>query len=94
MTPLVTPPEVRLVLTREAAKALGCSMRHVRTLAERGAIKSWTLGPKACAYDLDQITSYKKKQDAGRKAGTMRGRPPQGFKADVAPQDRPKLPPR
>jgi len=88
--PLVTPPEIRLVLTREAAKILGCSMRHVRTLVERGAIKSWSLGPKASAYDIEQIKEYKKKQDAGRKAGTLRGRPPEGFKADVAPQDRAK----
>ena len=38
MTPLVTPPEVRLVLTREAAKLLGCSMRQVRALAVAGTV--------------------------------------------------------
>ena len=90
MTPLVTPLEVRLVLTREAAKVLGCSMRQVRSLAERGRIKSWSLGPNASAYDIEELRKYRFEKEAGRKAGKVRGARPQGFKADVMPHGRAK----
>jgi hypothetical protein len=85
MTPLVTPLEVRLVLTREAAKVLGCSMRQVRTLAARDKIKSWTLGLKSFAYDLEDLKRYKVEKEAERKAGTCRGTPPKGFSPYVSP---------
>jgi len=90
MTLLVTPPEVRLVLTREAAKLLGCSMRQVRTLAARDKIKSWTLGPNSFAYDLEDLTRYKAEKEAERKAGTCRGTPPKGFSPYVSPPNRKK----
>ena len=90
MTPLVTPLEVRLVLTREAAKVLGCSMRQVRALAVAGTIKSWSLGPNASAYDIEELRKYRLEQEAGRKAGKVRGARPQGFKADVMPHERAK----
>jgi predicted DNA-binding transcriptional regulator AlpA len=90
MKPLVTPPEVRLVLTREAAKILGCSMRQVRTLAAAGTFKSWSLGPKSCAYDIEEIKKYKTEKEAGRKRGKVRGARPQGFKPDVMPSERAK----
>ena len=86
--PLVTPPEIRLVLTREAAKIIGCSMRQVRSLAERGVIKSWSLGPKSSGYDIEEIKRYKAEKEAGRKAGTVRGARPQGYKRDVMPHER------
>jgi hypothetical protein len=86
--PLVTPPIAKLVLTREAAKILECSMRQVRALAVAGKIKSWPLGPKSFAYDLEELQNRKSTLAAGRKAGTIRGALPQGFKADIAPQDR------
>jgi excisionase family DNA binding protein len=59
MTPLVTPLEVRLVLTREAAKVLGCTMMQVRDLAAAGALRSWSLGPSSFAYDLEDLKRYK-----------------------------------
>lgn len=90
MTPLVTPLEVRLVLTREAAKVLGCSMRQVRALAERGRIKSWSLGPNASAYDIEDLKRYKAEKEAERKAGTCRGTPPKGFSPYVSPPNRKK----
>jgi len=90
MTPLVTPLEIRLVLTREAAKVLGCSMRQVRALAERGRIKSWSLGPNASAYDIEELRKYRLEKEAGRKVGKVRGARPQGFKADVMPHERAK----
>ena len=88
MTPLVTPPEFRLVLTRDAAKVLGCSMRQVRTLAARDKIKSWTLGPKSFGYDLEDLNRYKAEKEAERKAGTCRGTPPKGFSPYVSPPNR------
>jgi hypothetical protein len=90
MTPLVTPPEVRLVLTREAAKVLGCSMRHVRTLAFSGAVKSWSLGPKSSAFDFEELQRRKVTMDERRKAGKVQGAPPRGFSADIGPLERAK----
>ena len=63
------PPEVRLVLTREAAKVLGCAL----ALAAAGPLKSWSLGPTSFAYDLEDLKRYR----AERESGT----PPQGFPA-------------
>jgi excisionase family DNA binding protein len=94
MTPLVTPPEVRLVLTREAAKVLGCSMRQVRDLAAAGTLRSWSLGLKSFAYDLEELKKYRLEKEAGRQAGKVRGSRPQGFKADVMPHERAKLRPQ
>jgi len=90
MTPLVTPPEVRLVLTREAAKVLGCSMSRVRSIALAGIIKSWSLGPKSFAYDLEEIKRYKAEKEDGRKLGKVPGPKPQGFSAYVSPPNRKK----
>ena len=88
--PLVTPNEVRLVLTRAAAKILGCSMRQVRAIALKGTIKSWELGPKSFAYNIEDLKRYKAEKEAGRKAGKVRGTPPQGFSAHVSPPNRGK----
>jgi len=62
----MTPTEVRLVLTREAVKVLGCSMRHVRGLVVAVTIKSWSLGPTSVAYDLKDLKRYKAEKEAGR----------------------------
>ena len=62
----MTPPEVRLVLTREAAELLGCSMRQVLALAAAGTIKSWSVGPTSVAYDLEGLKRYKAEKEAGR----------------------------
>jgi hypothetical protein len=69
MTPLVAPPEVRLVLTREAAEILGCSMARVRSSADAGLVKSWCLGPKTFAYDIEEIKRYRDETEAARRAG-------------------------
>jgi predicted DNA-binding transcriptional regulator AlpA len=89
-TPLTTPPEVRLVLTREAAKILGMSMKQVRSIATAGKIKSWSLGPKSFAYDIEEVKRYKAEKEAGRRAGKVRGSRPQGFSAHVSPPNRAK----
>jgi hypothetical protein len=81
MTPLVPPPEVRLVLTREAAKVLGCSMSRVRTLAVAGTIKSWSLGPTSFAYDLEERKRHKAEKEASRSQGKERGARRQRFKS-------------
>lgn len=90
MPPIVTPPEVRLVLTREAAKILGCSMNRVRALALAGSFRCWSLGPKSFAYDLEELKKFKAERDAARKLGKVRGPKPQGFKAYVSPPNRQK----
>jgi hypothetical protein len=90
MNPLVTPPEVRLIMTREAAKILGCSMSRVRSIAVAGLVKCWSLGPKSYAYDLEEIKRYRVEKEAGRKLGKVPGPKPQGFKAYISPPNRPK----
>jgi excisionase family DNA binding protein len=87
--PLTAPTNVAgLVLTREAAKILGCSMRRVRALAAAGTIKSWALGPKSFGYDVEELKAYRDEKAAGRKAGKVRGSHPQGFSAHVSPTNR------
>jgi hypothetical protein len=78
----MTPLEVRLVLTREAATVLGCSMRQVLALAAAGTLKSWSLGPTSFAYDLEELKRYKAEKEAG----------PQFFKPDVGPWQRARRP--
>ena len=81
MTPLVPRPEVRLVLTREAAEVLGCSMSRVRALAVANAIKSWSLGTTWFAYDLEELKRHKAEKEASRSQGRDRGARPHGFKS-------------
>ena len=67
----MTPLEVRLVLTREAAELLG----QVLALAATWKLKNWSLGATSVAYDLEDLKRYK----AERESGT----PPQGFSAPL-----------
>lgn len=83
-----TPADNRqLILTREAAKVIGCSMSNLRWLARTGRLSSWRLGPRSLAFDLEECKAYKKEQAALRaqaaKEGRQgRGKPPQGFMPD------------
>ena len=83
-----TPADKRqLILTREAAKVIGCSMSNMRWLARTGRLSSWRLGPRSLAFDLEECKTYKKTQAALRaqaaKEGRQgRGKPPQGFMPD------------
>ena len=67
------------MLTREAAKVLGCSMNRVRALAVAGTIKSWSLGPTSFAYDLEDLKRHKAEKEASRSRGEDRGARWQGF---------------
>lgn len=83
-----TPADNRqLILTREAAKVIGCSMSNMRWLAQTERLSSWRLGPRSLAFDLEECRAYKKAQAAARaqakKEGRRgRGKPPQGFRPD------------
>jgi hypothetical protein len=83
-----TPADNRqLILTREAAKVIGCSMSNLRWLAQTGRLSSWRLGPRSLAFDLDECRAYKKEQaaqraQAAREGRRGRGKPPQGFTPD------------
>lgn len=82
---LATPAEPRrLIMTREAAKIIGCGMSNVRWLGKTGRIKQWTLGPRSIAYDLEECKAYKKRMDQERAKAQKEGRqgagkPRQGF---------------
>lgn len=83
-----TPPDKRqLILTREAAKVIGCSMSNMRWLANTGRLSSWRLGPRSLAFDLEECQAYRETQATERAKANAegrqgRGRPPQGFKPD------------
>lgn len=79
---IVSPENRRLVLTREAAKVLGCSMKHLRHLAREQKLWTTKLGRAAEAYDLDEVERYRDKMSQARADGTAKGRRPQGFKPD------------
>jgi excisionase family DNA binding protein len=69
--------------TRTAAEIIGCTTRHVRTLASKEVLKSWKLGPATIVFDRDEVEEYAESHESGRKAGTVRGARPGGFKPDV-----------
>lgn len=72
---LSTPAEPRrMILTREAAKVIGCSMSNVRWLARTGRLKSWSLGPRSLAFALDDVQAYRKRMDAERAKAQKEGR--------------------
>jgi predicted DNA-binding transcriptional regulator AlpA len=84
-----TPAESRqLILTREAAKVIGCSMSNIRWLAKTGRLKSLSLGPRSLAFDLEECKKYRATQTAIRAAAKRegkraRGKEPQGFSPDI-----------
>jgi len=82
---LVVAPDQPVLLTREAARYLGVSMRHVRLLARTKKLKTKKLGPASEAYFVEDLSRYKSEMAALRKAGKARGRKPQGFKPDPQP---------
>lgn len=82
---LVVAPDEPVLLTREAAKFLGVSMKHLRLLASTGKVKCRKLGPASLAFPVADLTRYKSTTASLRKAGRARGRPPCGFKADPQP---------
>lgn len=82
---LVVSPEAPVLLTREAARYLGVSMRHLRLLARKKKLKTKKLGPASEAYYVEDLSRYKSEMAALRKAGKARGRKPGGFKPDPQP---------
>ena len=65
----MTPPEVHLALTREAAQVLG----QVLALAAAGKLKSWSLGPSSVAYDLEDLRGYREEQEGWHAAAGFLG---------------------
>jgi excisionase family DNA binding protein len=72
------------ISTRDAAKLLGLSMSHVRTLARKKILPAVAWGP-TLAFSLAVVKAYGREKTDGRKKGTIRGALPGGFKPDVAP---------
>lgn len=84
-----TPAEPRrLIVTREAAKVLECGMSNLRWLAKTGKLKTWRLGPRSIAFDLEEVIQYKADMAEtwrqARKSGRKpRGSEPKGFSPDT-----------
>lgn len=72
------------ISTREAAKVLGMSMCHVRTLARKKILPGVPWGP-TLAFSLKEVKAYGKEKAEGRKKGKVRGAHPGGFRPDVIP---------
>jgi len=70
------------ISTRDAAKVLGMSMSHVRTLARKKLLKAVAWGP-TLAFSLADVKAYGKAKADGRKKGKIRGAHPGGFKPDL-----------
>lgn len=72
------------ISTRDAAKVLGLTMSHVRTLARKKILKAVPWGP-TLAFSAADVKAYGKEKTDGRKKGKIRGALPGGFKPDVVP---------
>lgn len=64
-----------LISVSEAADIVGCTMRHIRKLVERGDIKGEKLHPRAIVVYRRSVESYANKD-------IRRGRPRLGSKKD------------
>ena len=84
MKNIISMPATRqeTCLTREAAKIIGCTMRHVRSLAANGTLASTKMGAPTTVFDMAAVVAYAKEKASGRKRGTTRGARPGGFQAD------------
>ena len=76
------PQANNLILTREAAKILGCSTGHVRSLARSGRLTAFKLGVRTTALSLTEVVAYGKEKAAGRRRGVTPGAKPGGFSPD------------
>jgi hypothetical protein len=72
----------KMIVTREAAKILNCSMRHVRTLGSKEILRPFKMGAATTLYRLEEVRAYAKEKADGRKKGKVRGAVPGGFRAD------------
>jgi hypothetical protein len=79
----IEPTKRRLVLTREAAGIYGCTMGRLRQMANAGTVWSEKVGPRALAFDADELKRLAKARDKARSEGKLRGTPPGGFSPDT-----------
>jgi predicted nucleic acid-binding protein len=73
----------RLCLTREAAEIYGCTMGRLRQMARDGQVWSEKAGPRALAFDADELEALAAARDKARGKGKLRGTPPGGFSPDT-----------
>lgn len=79
----IEPTKRRLVLTREAAEIYGCTMGRLRQMARAGTVWSEKAGPRALAFDANELERLSKARDKARGKGKLRGTPPGGFSPDT-----------
>ena len=79
----IEPTKRRLVLTREAAEIYGCTMGRLRQMANDKTVWSEKVGPRALAFDADELQQLAKARDKARSKGKLRGTPPGGFSPDT-----------
>jgi hypothetical protein len=79
----IEPTKRKLCLTREAAEIYGCSMGRIRQMARAKTIWSEKVGPRAMAFDANELERLSKARDKARGKGKLRGTAPGGFSPDT-----------
>lgn len=74
------PPKRRLCGTEEAAELYGCTVSHVRGMAQRNEIWSERISDRVYVYDADEIQRLARDRDKLRAQGKLCGRRPVGRK--------------
>jgi hypothetical protein len=74
------PPNRRLCGTDEAADLYGCTVSHIRGMAQRKEIWSKRISDRVYVYDADEIERLAGERDKLRAAGKLCGRRPRGRK--------------
>lgn len=74
------PPKRRLCGTDEAAGVYGCTVSHIRGMAQRHEIWCQRISDRVYVYDADEIERLARERDKLRAAGKLCGRRPRGRK--------------
>jgi hypothetical protein len=74
------PPNRRLCGTDEAAALYGCTVSHIRGMAQRKEIWTKRISDRVYVYDADEIERLALERDKLRAAGKLCGRRPRGRK--------------
>jgi len=79
--PIKLPTHRRLCSTTEAAGIYGCSVGHIRGMANREEIWSQRITERAWLYDSDEIAKLAKERERLRGDGKLPGRRPGHLKS-------------
>jgi hypothetical protein len=70
---------VEVVMTRQAAEIIGCSMTHMRSLGRKGTVPALYQMDRVTFFSLEDVKKYATSKRSARGKGHIRGVAPQGF---------------